>query len=293
LQHATDAEMVFYIYVTDKEDHLVGVLSLRQLLTVPPVTPLKHIMTRDVISVAIDMDQEEVSRQVARYNLLAIPVVEKDNTLVGIITVDDVVDVIREEATEDMLKMAGAAEGDALLRSSSFDAARSRLPWLFTNLIGSLLSGAILWWFRYTIQEVVAIVSFIPVIAAMGGNVGLQSSTLIIRGLATGGIELGDMWKVFFREVRIGMLLGLACGLLLTGAGWLWHGQWFLGMVVGASLMIAFLASTSMATIMPIMLKRVGVDPAVAAGPFVTTANDISGITIYLTLATALLDYLK
>ncbi|HKN88241.1 MAG TPA: magnesium transporter, partial [Nitrospiraceae bacterium] len=285
--------MVFYIYVTDKEEHLVGVLSLRQLLTVPPVTPLKHIMTRDVISVAIDMDQEEVSRQVARYNLLAIPVVEKDNTLVGIITVDDVVDVIREEATEDMLKMAGAAEGDALLRSSSFDAARSRLPWLFTNLIGSLLSGAILWWFRFTIQEVVAIVSFIPVIAAMGGNVGLQSSTLIIRGLATGGIELGDMWKVFFREVRIGMLLGVACGLLLTSAGWLWHGQWFLGMVVGASLIIAFLASTSMATIMPIMLKRIGVDPAVAAGPFVTTANDISGITIYLTLATVLLDYLK
>jgi magnesium transporter len=260
---------------------------------VPPMTPLKHIMTRDVISVAVDMDQEEVSRQVARYNLLAIPVVEKDNTLAGIITVDDVVDVIREEATEDMLKMAGAAEGDALLRSSSFDAARSRLPWLFTNLIGSLVSGAILWYFRFTIQEVVAIVSFIPVIAAMGGNVGLQSSTLIIRGLATGGIELGDMWKVFFREVRIGMLLGLACGLLLTAAGWLWHGQWFLGMVVGASLMIAFLASTSMATIMPIMLKRVGVDPAVAAGPFVTTANDISGITIYLTLATALLDYLK
>ncbi len=292
LQHATDAEMVFYIYVTDKEDHLVGVLSLRQLLTVPPTTPLKHIMTRDVISVAVDMDQEEVARQVARYNLLAVPVVEKDQTLVGIITVDDVVDVIREEATEDMLKMAGAAE-DTLLTSSSVEAARLRFPWLFTNLAGSLLSGIILWYFRFTIQEVVAIVSFIPVIAAMGGNVGLQSSTLIIRGLATGGIELADMWKVFFREVRIGVLLGLACGLLLTGAGWLWHGQWFLGMVVGASLMIAFLVSTSMATIMPILLKRLGVDPAVAAGPFVTTANDITGITIYLALSTAFLDYLK
>jgi magnesium transporter len=292
LQHATDAEMVFYIYVTDKEDHLVGVLSLRQLLTVPPTTPLKHIMTRDVISVAVDMDQEEVARQVARYNLLAVPVVEKDQTLVGIITVDDVVDVIREEATEDMLKMAGAAE-DTLLKSSSVEAARLRFPWLFTNLAGSLLSGIILWYFRFTIQEVVAIVSFIPVIAAMGGNVGLQSSTLIIRGLATGGIELADMWKVFFREVRIGVLLGVACGLLLTGAGWLWHGQWFLGMVVGASLMIAFLVSTSMATIMPILLKRLGVDPAVAAGPFVTTANDITGITIYLALSTAFLDYLK
>lgn len=292
LQQATDAEMVFYIYVTDKEEKLVGVLSLRQLLTVPPATPLKNIMTRDVISVSVDMDQEEVARQVARYNLLAIPVVEKDGTLVGIITVDDVVDVIREEATEDMLKMAGAAE-DTLLKSSSVEAARLRFPWLFTNLAGSLISGAILWYFRYAIQEVVAIVSFIPVIAAMGGNVGLQSSTLIIRGLATGGIELADIWKVFFREVRIGLLLGLACGLLLTAAGWLWHGRWFLGMVVGVSMMMAFVVSTSMATIMPILLKRLGIDPAVAAGPFVTTANDITGITIYLALASALLEHLK
>lgn len=292
LQQATDAEMVFYIYVTDMDDHLVGVLSLRQLLTVPPATSLKHIMTRDVISVAVDMDQEEVSRQVARYNLLAVPVVDKEQKLAGIITVDDVVDVIREEATEDMLKMAGAAE-DTLLKSSSVEAARVRFPWLFTNLAGSLLSGLILWYFRHTIQEVVAIVSFIPVIAAMGGNVGLQSSTLIIRGLATGSIELADIWKVFFREVRIGVLLGIACGLLLTGVGWLWHGQWVLGTVVGVSLMIAFFVSTSMATIMPILLKRLGVDPAVAAGPFVTTANDITGISIYLALSTALLDHLK
>ncbi|MBI5411285.1 MAG: magnesium transporter [Nitrospirae bacterium] len=293
LQQATDAEMVFYIYVTDKDEHLVGVLSLRQLLTVPPATPLKNIMTTDVLSVAVDMDQEEVARQVARYNLLAIPVVEKDNRLVGIITVDDVVDVIREEATEDMLKMAGATEEDALMKSSSLEAARSRLPWLFTNLIGSLVSGAILWWFRYTIQEVVAIVTFIPVIAAMGGNVGLQSSTLIIRGLATGRIELTDVWKVFFREVRIGLLLGIACGVILTVVGWLWHDRGFLGMVVGVSLLIAFLVSTSMATIMPVALRRIGVDPAVAAGPFVTTANDITGITIYLALATTLIEYLR
>lgn len=293
LQQATDAEMVFYIYVTDKDEHLVGVLSLRQLLTVPPGTPLKNIMTSDVLSVTVDMDQEEVARQVARYNLLAIPVVEKDNTLVGIITVDDVVDVIREEATEDMLKMAGATDEDALMESSSLDSSRRRLPWLFTNLVGSLVSGWILWLFRFTIQEVVAIVTFIPVIAAMGGNVGLQSSTLIIRGLATGRVELTDVWKVFFREVRIGLILGVTCGVLLTVVGWLWHGQWFLGMVVGASLMIAFLVSTSMATIMPVLLKRIGVDPAVAAGPFVTTANDISGITIYLALATILLEHLR
>src|SRR5690349_2443090 len=292
LQQATDAEMVFYIYVTDKDDHLVGVLSLRQLLTVPPATPLKNIMTRDVMSVAVDMDQEEVARQVASYNLLAIPVVEKDGTLAGIITVDDVVDVIREEATEDMLKMAGAIEEEPTSKSSSLGSAKLRLPWLFTNLVGSLLSGAILWYFRYTIQEVVAIVSFIPVIAAMGGNVGLQSSTLIIRGLATGLVELTDVWTVFFREVKIGLLMGLACGILLTVVGW-GLGQGFLGVVVGVSLVIAFLVSTSMATIMPIVLKRMGVDPAVAAGPFVTTANDITGITIYLTLATIFMEYLR
>ena len=172
LQRATDTEQVFYVYVTDKDEHLVGVLSLRQLLTVPPDTPLKNIMVRDVFSVPVDMDQEEVARQVARYNLLAIPVVEKDSTLVGIITVDDVVDVIREEATEDMLKSAGVSEEDVLAASSSLKAAGTRLPWLFTNLFGSLLSGAILWYFRYTIQEVVAIVTFIPVIAAMGGKIG-------------------------------------------------------------------------------------------------------------------------
>ena len=293
LQHATDAEMVFYIYVTDKENRLVGVLSLRQLLTVPPNTPLKNIMTRDVISVTVDTDQEEVARQVASYNLLAIPVVEKDNTLVGIITVDDVVDVIREEATEDMLKMAGALEEETQSKSSSIAAARLRLPWLFTNLIGSLVSGAILWLFRFTIQEVVAIVSFIPVIAAMGGNVGLQSSTLIIRGLATGSIELTDVWKVFFREIRITLLMGLACCVILTLVGWLWHGHAVLGMVIGASMLIAFIVSTSMATFMPILLKRMGVDPAIAAGPFVTTANDITGISIYLTLATVFLEYLR
>ena len=296
LQQAGDTEMVFYIYVTDKNEHLVGVLSLRQLLRVPPATPLKNIMTTDVLSVSVDMDQEEVARQVARYNLLAIPVVEKDNTLVGIITVDDVVDVIREEATEDMLKMVGAAEAaeeDSLLKASPFEAAKLRFPWLFTNLAGGLLSGAILWYFRLTIQQVVAIVSFVPVIAAMGGNVGLQSSTLIIRGLATGGVEMAEMWKVLFREVRIGLLLGAACGFFLTLTGWLWHGQPYLGLVVGVSVLIAFLVSTSMATVMPIVLKRSGIDPAIAAGPFVTTANDITGITIYLALATVLLEHLR
>src|SRR5205823_881361 len=173
LQQSTDTRNVFYIYVTDKEDKLVGVVSLRQLLLVVPDRSLGSMMTRDVISVTPDTDQEEVAKQVALYNLLAIPVVEKDNTLVGIITVDDVVDVMREEATEDMLKMSGTKieEEDRLMTSSVLNAVRLRVPWLLTTLIGSIISGLILWLFSDTIKEVVAIVTFIPVITAMGGNV--------------------------------------------------------------------------------------------------------------------------
>jgi magnesium transporter len=295
LQKATDTGNVFYVYVTDKEEKLVGVLSLRQLLLVPPDKTLGSMVTQDVISVTTDTDQEEVAKQVARYNLLAIPVVEKDGTLVGIVTVDDIVDVIREEATEDMLKMAGAKieQEDLLMDSSLLRAVRVRVPWLLTNLIGSLVSGMILWFFRFTIQEVVALVTFIPVIAAMGGNVRLQSSTLVIRGLATGRIELSDVKRVFVREVTIGLLIGLLCGGVALAVAAVMHINITLGLVVGVAMVCALVVSTTMATIMPVILKRAGIDPAVAAGPFVTTANDITGIAIYLSLATVFIAHLR
>ena len=295
LQGAKDTGNVFYVYVTDRGEKLVGVLSLRQLLQVPPHTRLGTMIKREVISVATDTDQEEVAKLVARYNLLAIPVVDKENRLVGIITVDDVVDIIHDAATEDMMKMSGTQieEEDVLMHSSVFQAVRHRVPWLLTNLIGSIVSGSILWFFRFTIEEVVALVTFIPVIAAMGGNVGLQSSTMVIRGLATGRIELSDVKRVFAREVLIGFLIGLLCGAVTLSVAAVMHINLHLGMVVGIAMVCALVMSTSMATIMPVVLKRYGVDPAVAAGPFVTTANDITGITIYLSLATAYLSYLK
>jgi magnesium transporter len=295
LQQATDTGNVFYVYVTDKEEKLLGVLSLRQLLLVPPDRTLGSMIKRDVISVTPDTDQEEVAKQVALYNLLAIPVVEKDGTLVGIITVDDIVDVMREEATEDMLKMSGTKieEEDTIMTSSLFNAVRMRVPWLAVNFAGSLVSGGILWMFRFTIQEVVALVTFIPVIAAMGGNVGLQSSTLVIRGLATGRIELSDVRQVFLREVSIGLVIGMLCGLVALAVAAVMHINLTLGLVVGAAMMCALVMSTTMATIMPVVLKRYGIDPAVAAGPFVTTANDITGSGIYLGLATAFISYLR
>ncbi len=293
LQQATRAETVFYVYATDREGRLAGVISLRELLTAPPTARLKSLLFKDVVTVGVETDQKEVAVHVARYNLLAIPVIDAGRRLAGIITVDDVVDVIRDEDTKEMLKMAGAAEEDAFMSAPSLQAAGKRFPWLLTNLAGSLVSGLILWWFRFAIQEVVAIVTFIPVIAAMSGNLGLQSSTLIIRGLATGRIEPGNIRKVLFRELRIGLLLGVLYGSLLFLAGWWWQRNGFLGLVVGGALLATFILSASLATVTPFLLKKLRIDPAVAAGPFITTAMDILGVSIYLGLATLMLESLR
>jgi len=292
LQETSAKQMVFYLYVTDGDGRLVGVVSLRQLLVVHPGTPLKKIMTADVISVTTDMDQEEVAKMVARYNILAIPVVDKDNILVGIITVDDVVDVIREEATEDILKLAGATEAD-LLQLSSVRAAGMRLPWLLTSLVGGLITGVFLWLFRPAIESVIALASFIPVITAMGGNIGLQTSTLVVRGLATGRIESADLRAVFLKELTVGLLMGTICGALVGIVAHLWEGPHMLGVVVGLSMFAAITIAAIMGALLPIVFQRVGVDPAVSSGPFVTASNDITGVVIYLSLATALLDYLS
>ena len=208
VQQAEDVEMVFYLYVTDEHNHLVGVLSLRQLLTVSPDKRLKEIMTREVISVRTDMDQEEVAQLVAKYNILAIPVVDDANKLMGLITVDDVIDVMRQEATEDIYKMAGASEEELLFGNRSFKIARLRLPWLITNLFGGIITGYLMWLFKATLAEVIALITFIPVITGMGGNVGGQSSTIVVRGFATGRIDFSTLRQVFFKEMRVGMIMG-------------------------------------------------------------------------------------
>ncbi len=293
LQQASDAEMVFYIYVTDKEGKLVGVISLRQILIVPPNTPLKKIMTVDVLSVNVEMDQEEVARMVARYNLLAIPVVDKENRLVGIITVDDIVDVIREEATEDILKMAGTTEEETMFGTSTINTAKFRIRGNLTYLLGGIIASFFLWIFRFAIQEVIALASFLPVITTMGGNIGLQSSTIVVRGLATGRIELSDVWKVFSKELRVGSFMGIICGGIVGIIARFWHGNVMLGIVVGVSMFVGITVAAIMGTLIPIILKSLNRDPAVSSGPFVTTANDITGLVIYLSLANYLLNYLR
>jgi magnesium transporter len=289
---AEKVEMVFYIYVVNEHNHLVGVLSLRQLLTVPAQTPLKAIMTSDVISVRPDMDQEEVAHLVAKYNILAVPVVDESNKLIGIITVDDVIDVMRQEATEDMYKMAGASEEEAFHAYSSFKIARLRLPWLIVNLLGGVVTGYLMWLFKPTLETVIALVAFIPVITGMGGNVGGQSAAIVVRGFATGRVDFSTLGKLLFKEMRVGLIMGLICGLTLALVALFWHHSPMLGVVVGVALSAAMLVAATMGVLAPAFFKRMGVDPAIASMPFVQTANDITGILIYFATATLFMPYL-
>ncbi|HEY7745833.1 MAG TPA: magnesium transporter [Desulfuromonadales bacterium] len=293
LQQAQDVEMVFYVYVTDEHGHLVGVLSLRQLLTVPPSTKLKNIMTKDVIRVRTDMDQEEVAQLVAKYNILAIPVVDEGNKLMGIITVDDVIDVLRQEATEDIYKMAGASEEEHLYGFRAFKIARLRLPWLVTNLFGGVITGYLMWLFRATLQEVIVLVSFIPVITGMGGNVGGQSATIVVRGFATGRIDLSTLRQVFYKELRVGMIMGTVCGMVVGLVAIGWHHNPYLGLVVGLAMVTAMTVAATMGVLATSFFKKVGIDPAIASSPFVQTANDITGILIYFGTATLFINFLR
>ena len=291
IQSSEKAEMVFYLYVTDEESHLTGVVSLRDLVTAPAGAELKAIMEKDVVSVTAEMDQEEVARMVSRYNLLAIPVVESDTTLLGIITVDDVVDVIREEATEDFLQMAGIGKDKEILMKSTFDNVKLRLPWLFASWIGGTVVAYVIGAFESFLESVIALAAFIPVIIGMGGNVGTQSSTIIVRGFATGRLELSRLRTVIWKEMRVGLILGAFYGLLLGGVAMLKFidAPAELGLVVGLSICVSMIIATSIGTLVPIFLRKLDVDPAIASGPFVTTAIDILGILAYFLIAISLI----
>ncbi|OEU81277.1 MAG: magnesium transporter [Desulfobacterales bacterium S5133MH4] len=284
-----DVEMPFYLYVVDDHDYLVGIISLRQLVVVRPETKLKSIMATDVVSVRTDMDQEEVARIVARYNILAVPVVDENSKLVGIVTVDDVIDIIREEATEDILKMAGAGEGlietQSLLKST-----RIRLPWLLASWVGGVIAFLIISHFESSLNKLVYLAAFIPIIMGMGGNIGTQSSTIVVRGLATGQLDLKLIWQVVLKELAIGFLLGLVYGLLLGVFAHLRYDLWLLGVTVGLAVMSSMTIAATVGSLVPMVFARINIDPAVATGPFVTTSIDILSVFLYFQIATMLLN---
>ena len=287
LQDQTEAEMVFYLYITDDDDRLVGVASLRALATTRSNTLLKDIMVKRVLSVRPETDQEDVAQIVAQYNYLAVPVLDADDHLIGIVTVDDVVDVIREEATEDFLQMAGAGKDREILLKSSWENARARLPWLFASWIGGIVAATIIGAFEHMLQSIIALAAFIPVIIGMGGNIGTQSSTIIVRGMATGRIEIGSEMKVLFKEIRVGLILGGLYGLML---GLFAKFRFIdvdpmLGVVVGLSIGCSMLMAVAVGTFIPMFLRKVDIDPAIATGPFVTTSIDILGVLFYFVIA--------
>jgi len=287
LQDQSEAEMVFYLYITDDDDRLVGVASLRALATTPPDTILQDIMVKRVHTVRPETDQEEVAQIVAQYNYLAVPVLDADDQLLGIVTVDDVVDVIREEATEDFLQMAGAGKDREILLKSSWENARARLPWLFASWIGGIFAASIIGTFEHLLESMIALAAFIPVIIGMGGNIGTQSSTIIVRGIATGRIEIGSELKVMWKEVRVGIILGALYGLLLGAFAKFRFidADPMLGIVVGLSIGCSMLLAVAVGTFIPMFLRKVDIDPAIATGPFVTTSIDILGVLFYFVIA--------
>ena len=294
VQESPDVEMAFYIYVVDDHYNLVGVVSLRQLVTSKPNVPLKECMNPQVVSVRTEEDQEEVARIVSRYDLLAVPVVDDTNTLVGVVTVDDVIDVLREEATEDILKMAGAGE-QLDDRQSVFGSVLRRAPWLAVAWGGGLVASIIIGRFESMLKEYVALVGFLPVIIGMAGNVGTQSLAIVVRGLATRRIDVKQFWRVFGRETSVGILLGLLYGAALGAWGFVtMHtapgaNVLLLAAVVGSASAIAMVIAAAVGATMPLILARIGVDPAVATGPFVTTAIDILGVIVYFNIVHVLL----
>ena len=291
LQDQAEAEMVFYLYAVDDDGRLTGVVSLRDLVTTPSETMLEDIMSKNVHAVRPETDQEEVARIVSQYNFLAVPVVDSDEQLLGIVTVDDVVDVIREEATEDFLKMVGAGEDREILLKSSWDNARMRLPWLFASWVGGIFAAVIIGVFDNVLQSTIALAAFIPIIIGMGGNIGTQSSTMIVRGLATGRVDLENSTKILFKEIRVGLILGILYGVLL-GIFAVFRFLDFspmLGVVVGLSICASMIIAATIGSLVPLILNRFDIDPAVATGPFVTTAIDIFGVALYFLIAGSLL----
>lgn len=289
-----DIEMIFYVYIVDSHRHLVGVVSLRQLLLSPPERQLSEIMTRSLIKVHTWTDQEEVAQIAARYDLLAIPVVDDDARLMGVVTVDDIIDVVREEATEDFYRMVGTSDNELLYQDNSFKVARIRLPWLLLNLIGLATTGFLLETFQVSLRQALFLLTFVPVIMGMGGNIGSQTSMIAVRGLASGRIQPGEgRFRHFLvQQFKVGVVLGLVCAAVVGTGAMLLEANLYYAAVVGTALLVAIVVASLNGALIPMIFQRVGVDPALAAGPLVTTSSDITGICIYFGLASLLINFL-
>ncbi|MDP8214976.1 MAG: magnesium transporter [Candidatus Euphemobacter frigidus] len=290
---------VFHCYAVDEEGKLLGVVPLRRLLMAEPETRLKNLMLPHTISVPVDMDQEEVARVATKNMIFALPVVDKKGRLMGVITLDKVLRMIHEEATEDIYKMAGTNKKE-ITSQSLFRIARIRAPWLFASFLGGLGAAMIIGIFEHAIAKVAALAMFLPIVLGMGGNIGVQSSTVVVRGLAMGYIDVRAIGRTVIKEMVIGLLLGIAYGIILgffamfrflgsePPLGGLGFGL-SLGLTVGIAIFCSMFIAGTTGAFIPMVLKKINIDPAIATGPFVTTSIDILGIVTYFIVATIFL----
>jgi magnesium transporter len=274
---------IYVIYVVDAFNKLVGYVTLTNLVLANPDDILADIMRADIVAVQTDTDQEEVAAIAKKYDLVSVPVVDRNYHLVGRITIDDIIDVLEDEASEDFNRMAGLTE-DSSHEESVWRSTFTRLPWLTVGLSGGILAAFILSYFEASLAHVVALSFFIPVIMAMGGNSGIQSSSIVVRGLATGDINLRDAGRRVIRESASALVNGLINGILLGLLVTFWLDSPELGLAIGLTLNLIIIQAGIFGTIIPFTLKRLSIDPAIATGPFITTINDILGLLLYLTI---------
>lgn len=290
-----EAEMIYYVYVLDQKKRLIGVLSLRDLIVADSKKNISQIMEEDVISVLDTEDQEVAARVISDYDFLAIPVVNNQGVMVGIITVDDIIDVLEDEVTEDIHKMVGSNEfyEDSLIKASSLQRAKARLPWLMVCLVGQMISGKVIEFHSGILQMVLALAFFIPIIMDMGGNIGSQSSTVTVRGLATGQLRLDELWRNVWAETTTGFFIGLFTSMIIFLFTFVWQKDYILSLSIGLSAFVTAILAATTGTLLPLIFTRFKIDPAIAAGPFITTINDVINLTVYFTIATFLFSYLR
>lgn len=290
-ERADDVDEVYTAFVLNDEGVLEGVVSLKQLLLSPATAHVRDIMDTDFISVPTDVDQEDVGRIVQRYDLVSLPVLDDDGHLMGRITIDDVVDVIRDEAEEDMQIMSGVAGGEEPT-DTVLSISRGRLPWLLVGLVGAGLSGMVIGSFEHTLEQAVVLASFIPIVMAMAGNVGIQSSAIAVQGLASGEVWSTDVLRRLGKELAVALINGAVLAVVLAAAVVLIPfadaNTVNLALTAGLSLLVVILIAASLGTTIPLLLHRLGVDPAIATGPFITTSNDIIGLSVFFLVATLL-----
>ncbi|WP_420707446.1 magnesium transporter [Paenibacillus sp. 1001270B_150601_E10] len=283
---------VQYLYVVNEQKSLIGMVTYRDLVLSPENEIIMNLMQENIISVTAETDQEEVAHLFEKYDLVSLPVVDAYRRLIGVITFDDVLDVLREEANEDINKLAGT-DKTIDFRTPALVAARRRLPWLIMLLFLGLVSGSIMSQFEDTLNQVVALIFFMPMIAGMTGNTGTQSLAVVIRGLGSHRhLDRQTIVRLFWRELSVGLMIGIVCGISIALIAGIWQNSFPLGIVVGFSLFLTIVIGTMAGTIIPVILYKMKLDPAVASGPLITTLNDIFSLTVYFGTATIFLQYL-